>query len=199
MRSDDCHAAIFLDRDGVLNEVVYHQDIGLLDTPFTIEQFKLLPGAAEAVARINRSGYLSILVSNQPGVAKAHFTLETHLAFDAELKCQLAEHGAFLDDCYYCLDHPDSVLPEYRRASLWRKPEPGMLLAAIDKHHLDPSLCWMIGDSVLDIQAAKGANVRSILIGGLHCYTCHLLDERNIRPDIIAKDLAEAINKLLSP
>lgn len=198
MSGSNVNQAIFLDRDGVLNEVVYHHDIGLLDTPFTVQQFKLLPGAAQAVKKINRQGFLAILVSNQPGVAKQHFNLETHRAMDVRLSELLAAHGAILDDRFYCLEHPDAVLSKYRRLSPWRKPAPGMIFAAIQKHRIDPESSWMIGDSVIDIQAAKKAGIRSILVGGLHCYTCRLLEEKGVRPDMMAKDLLEAVDKIFS-
>ncbi|HXY74252.1 MAG TPA: hypothetical protein VEH58_02905, partial [Dehalococcoidales bacterium] len=67
--------AVFLDRDGVINELVFHTEAGLIDSPFTVKQFQLLPGVADSIRRLNRAGYKVLVVSNQPGVAKAHLSL----------------------------------------------------------------------------------------------------------------------------
>ncbi|MCE5270132.1 HAD-IIIA family hydrolase [bacterium] len=197
MKRENKHSAIFLDRDGVINDIVYHQDIGVLDTPFSLEQFKLLPGVARAIKDINDSSYLAILVSNQPGVAKEHFSLDIHNAIDQKMTVLLSEMGAYLDDRYYCLDHPEAILKEYRNDSEWRKPRPGMIIAACQKYGLSAESCWMIGDSVVDIIAAQAAGTRSVMIGKRQCYNCRLLFEKSATPDMFADNLNEAVSRIV--
>ena len=194
---DNSPGAVFLDRDGVLNEIVYHQDLGLLDSPFTLKQFKLMPGSARAVANINKSGLLAILISNQPGVAKKHYAIEVHQAMDRKLTSLLAKESAHLDDRFYCLDHPEARIKKYRKNSDWRKPMPGMILAATAKYSIDRERSWMIGDSIIDIQAAHAAGIKAILIGSLHCYTCRLLAEYQIRPEYAVATIEEAVALIL--
>lgn len=122
--------AVFLDRDGVINELIYHSEAGVIDSPFTVDQFQLLPGVEKAVQRLNLAGYKVIVTSNQPGIAKNHFTPTTLRLMDAKLKKALAVHGAHLDAIYYCYHHPEGRNPKYRMVCHCRKPEPGLLLEA---------------------------------------------------------------------
>ena len=115
-------SAVFLDRDGVLNRIIHHREIGVIDTPFTVAQFKLLPGAAEAVRRINRLGLKAVVVSNQPGIAKGHYTRRTLQAMTDKMIRLLARRGARLDGVYYCLHHPRAVVRAYRSRCACRKP-----------------------------------------------------------------------------
>jgi len=115
---------IFLDRDGVINAVVYDPEHGIIDSPTNVKQFGLLPGAGRAIKRIKEMGFLAVVVSNQPGIAKGKFSLEILQAIDKKMNKELAEFGARLDRTYYCLDHPEAVKKEYRKNSPCRKPNP---------------------------------------------------------------------------
>ena len=122
--------AVFLDRDGTINEIVYYPDLGIIDSPFTVEQFKLLPGAGEAIKMLNQSEFKVVLVSNQPGIAKGHFSIDTFEKIGEEMKTELAAYDAFLDAEYYCLHHPEAKNAEYKENCECRKPKSGLLLKA---------------------------------------------------------------------
>lgn len=145
--------AVFLDRDGTLNEFV-----GFLTRP---EQLTLIPGAAEAVRAINRAGYLAIVVTNQPVIARGECTFETLAAIHEKLETELGRKGAFLDGLYYCPHHPDRGFEgeraAYKKACDCRKPEPGMLLRAAADFHIDLAHSVMIGDSDRDVETGEKA------------------------------------------
>lgn len=152
--------AIFIDRDGVLNEEingVHHPD-----------QLTLLDGVGEALRAANRAGIPVICVTNQPDVAKGLLTTEGLHAVHAALDMRLAESGAYLDDLVYCPHHPEKGWPDevadLKVVCACRKPQPGMLLAASRSHNLDLSRSWLIGDRYADIAAAHAAGARGALV-----------------------------------
>ncbi len=184
--------AVFLDRDGVINALVYHQEHGIIDSPFTEEQFGLLSHAAEAVKKLREMGYRIILVSNQPGIAKGHMTAEVFEKIKKKMERELDSEDAFLDAQYYCFHHPEAVIEEMRAVCDCRKPASGMLLKAAEEMQLDLSRSWMIGDGITDIQAGKGAGTRTILIGTMKCELCHYFSEENSGPEAVCANLLEA-------
>ena len=144
--------AAFLDRDGVL----------IVDSgyPHRLDQLVLIPGAAEAVKRLNEAGYVTVIVTNQSGVARGMFDEETMHGFNTLLVERLAEAGARIDAVYACPFHADAVDARYRHPDHPdRKPNPGMLLKAITEHDLDPARSLMIGDQPSDMEAARRAGV----------------------------------------
>jgi D,D-heptose 1,7-bisphosphate phosphatase len=184
--------AVFLDRDGVINALVYHQEQGIIDSPFTAAQFELLPRVSEAVIKIREMGYRTVLVSNQPGIAKGHLTAAVFEKIRAKMESELARSGAFLDAQYYCFHHPEAVMEAMRVSCDCRKPAPGMLLKAAADMKIDLSCSWMIGDGITDIEAGKSAGTRAILIGKMKCELCHRFDEENCGPEAVCADLLEA-------
>ena len=106
---------VFLDRDGVINELIYYEEAGIIDSPFTAEQFHLLPGAGKAIRRLNDSGFIVLVVSNQPGVAKNHFSLMTLEQMDYKMTREISVDGAHIDRVYYCPHHPEGKNPAYRK------------------------------------------------------------------------------------
>ncbi|MCL0036321.1 HAD family hydrolase [Dehalococcoidia bacterium] len=184
--------AIFLDRDGVINELVYHQEQGIIDSPFTVEQFRLLPGVGEAIRKFNEMGYKVILASNQPGIAKGSLCEETFEKIRQKMKEKLAKEGAFLDGEYYCFHHPEAKIGKLKANCECRKPEPGLLLQAAKEMDIDLSQSWMIGDGLTDVNAGKGAGARTILLGRMKCELCHLMDKEGTSPDFVVPNLLEA-------
>lgn len=190
--------AVFLDRDGVVNELVYYQEHGIIDSPFTAEQLKLFRWAGEAIKKLKETEYKVIIVSNQPGIAKGHLSWETFEKIREKMREQLAEQGAFIDGEYYCFHHPEAVDESLRVNCECRKPKPGLLFQAAREHNIDLSQSWMVGDGLTDVKAGKGAGCRTILLGRMKCELCHLMDEENIRPDAIASNLLEAVQIILT-
>ena len=152
--------AVFLDRDGTINRYV-----GFLKRP---EDFQLIDGAAEAIRRINQSGYLAIVVTNQPVIARGDITWEQLEEIHRKMETLLGTEGANLDDIFICPHHPDSgfagEIPAYKIQCSCRKPKPGLLLQAAEKYNIDLSQSWMIGDSQSDVDAGVAAGCQSIML-----------------------------------
>lgn len=183
---------VFLDRDGVINEVVYHKEMGIIDSPFTVEQFKLLPEVGIAINRFHEQGFKVILVSNQPGLAKDHYDIVVFEKIKEKMKNDLAKADARLDAEYYCFHHPEAKIEKYRKICDCRKPKPGMILQAAKDHDIDISKSWMIGDGINDIQAGLKAGCKTILIGRMKCDLCKILEDKEAKPDFIAANLYKA-------
>jgi len=189
--------AVFLDRDGVINELIYYEETSTIDSPFTVEQFRLCSGAGKAIRRLNDAGFLVIVVSNQPGVAKNHFSMATLQQMNEKMAREIKTDGAHIDRVYYCPHHPEGKNPDYRTECKCRKPEPGLLLQGISDFNLNPKECYMVGDNLTDIQAGQRAGCKTILLGKQKCELCHLMDELNTHPDKIVKNLPEAVEIIL--
>ncbi len=184
--------AVFLDRDGVINKIIYHQEIGVLDTPFTPSQFELLPQVGKSIRMINSMGLKAIVVSNQPGIAKKHFDMVTLKAIDQKMHKALSRQNARLDAVYYCLHHPQAEKKELKRRCKCRKPKPGLLTQAAKDFDLNLKKSYLIGDSVTDIQAGKAVGCTTFLIGNHKCDLCRLLSEKKVKPDFIVPNLYQA-------
>jgi D-glycero-D-manno-heptose 1,7-bisphosphate phosphatase len=147
--------AVFLDRDGTLIEHVHY-----LADPAHV---RLLPGAAEALKRLGRAGFVRVLVTNQSAIGRGMITEARLHEIHAEMNRQLAERGTALDAIYYCPDIPagdDRTKMENHN----RKPGPGMLLRAADELGLDLTASWMVGDLISDVLAGLGAGCRSVMV-----------------------------------
>ncbi len=154
--------AIFLDRDGTINKMV-----GFITKP---EQFELIDGAAEAVKAINKSGYLAIVVTNQPVIARGDCTFEELQTVHEKMETELGKKGAFIDAIYICPHHTDKGFPgerlEYKCDCDCRKPKPGLLLQAAKDFNIDLPESYMIGDSDRDMKVGENAGVKnSIKVG----------------------------------
>lgn len=183
--------AVFVDRDGVINRMIYHREHGIIDSPFTPSQFELLPGAIRGLNLLWQMDYKLIVVSNQPGIAKGHFTRDTFHQIREKMLDVFHQNQVQLLDDYYCLHHPEAVVPEYHGQCSHRKPEPGMLLQAADEHDLDLSSSWMIGDGVTDIMAGKRAGTHTAFIGTPKCYYCEKFTSQDVYPDMVVSSLED--------
>ena len=152
--------AIFLDRDGTINKMV-----GFVTKP---EQFELIEGAAEAIKTINKSGYLAIVVTNQPVIARGDCTFEELQTIHDKMETELGKVGAFVDAIYVCPHHTDKGFegerPEYKCNCDCRKPKPGLLLQAAKDFNIDLSESYMIGDSHRDVEAGENAGVKKSIM-----------------------------------
>lgn len=151
---------IFLDRDGTVNR---HR--GLISNP---EQLELEPEAAEAIKLLNSSGYLIIIVTNQPVVARGMCSVEDVITIHNKLKTLLGQRGAYLDDILFCPHHPDKGYPEenpdYKISCHCRKPEIGMLEECASKYNIDLEKSWVVGDTTTDIQTGINAGTHTALV-----------------------------------
>lgn len=152
--------AVFLDRDGTINKYV-----GFLRN---VDDFELLDGAAEAIRKINASGYLAIVVTNQPVIARGEVSFEEMDEIHNKMETLLGKEGAYLDAIYYCPHHPHKGYagerPELKFDCECRKPKPGMLLQAAADFNIDMSQSWMVGDGENDIKAGQNVGCRTALI-----------------------------------
>ncbi|MEJ8737283.1 HAD-IIIA family hydrolase [Erysipelotrichaceae bacterium HCN-30851] len=152
--------AIFLDRDGTINK-----HIGFLTN---VDDFELLSGTSEAIKKINASGYLAIIVTNQPVIARGEVTVSQLKNIHNKMETLLGLDGAYIDAIYYCPHHPDKGFEgEVEKLKIeceCRKPKPGMLLKAAEDYNIDLSNSYMIGDSDSDIAAGNAAGCKSIKI-----------------------------------
>lgn len=156
--------AVFLDRDGVINRNVFNPATGSHEAPLTAADFVLVPGATQALHQLQAAGFLLFIVSNQPNYAKGKSTLKDLAAIDTRMRRELTSSGITLSAIYYCLHHPNGIIPEYTGPCACRKPSPYFLLCAIRQFHLAPGRSWMIGDRETDILCGHAAGVRTILV-----------------------------------
>lgn len=155
--------AVFFDRDGVLNRAVNYPEWGV-DSPAHPEDLRLYPDAARAVRTVRAWGFLAVLVSNQPGIAKGKYSEQAFQEIDRRLDDLLKAEDAQLDGRFYCLHHPQAVQVEYRQACDCRKPRPGLLLRAAAQFGLDLSGSYLVGDTSSDVGAAESAGCLPLLV-----------------------------------
>lgn len=182
--------AVFLDRDGTLNE-----ETGGVTSP---DQLKLLPGVAEAIHRLNHQGFRVIVVTNQPVVAKGFCTESDVQTIHNKLETLLGGAHAFLDRIYFCPHHPEKGFagerPDLKMDCDCRKPKPGLIQRAAKDLNLDLQASWFVGDSTTDIETAKNAGLKSVLVR-----TGHGGNDGKYRaePDYVFKTLNEAVKFVL--
>jgi len=152
--------AVFLDRDGTINTFN-----GFVTKP---DEFFLIEGAAEAIKKINSLGFLAIVITNQPVIARGDVDFETLDLIHMKMETELGKRGAFIDDLFYCPHHPDKgfegELPEYKTDCECRKPKPGMILNAASKYNIDLFNSYMAGDDRRDIQSGLNAGCRAVYL-----------------------------------
>ncbi|MFZ5720247.1 MAG: HAD-IIIA family hydrolase [Pseudomonadota bacterium] len=182
--------AIFLDRDGVLNE-----EVGRISRP---EDLVLCPGAGEAVARINRTAYRSVVITNQPVIARGDCTEEELAGIHARLDTLLAADHAYVDALYYCPHHPDKgfpgEVPELKFACGCRKPEPGLVRRAAEDLNIDLANSWYIGDMTIDMELARRCGLKFILVETGHAGRDGKYPGE---PEFRAADLSAAVSLIL--
>ena len=182
--------AIFIDRDGTMNV-----SKGFISKADDLE---LIPGTIDAIKAINKSGALAIVITNQPVIARGECSFEELHNIHNKLKTLLGEKGAFVDDIFYCPHHPDKgfegEVPELKFDCECRKPKTGMIEEAVKKYNIDLSKSYMVGDSTMDLETARNAGIKSVLVDtgfagndGKYDRSC----------DIEADNLLDAVEKII--
>lgn len=185
--------AVFLDRDGVMNALLYLAEHGRVDTPLTPEQLRLLPGVAASIRALQTEGFRVMVVSNQPGIAKGQLTPEAFGRLRERLHRLLAQEGVHLDGEYYCLHHPAAVRRPYRTSCDCRKPHPGLILRALKEGGFRAESSFMVGDGLVDVAAGQAAGCRTVLIGHLSSLLSQLMERKRLYPSYLAESLHEAV------
>jgi D,D-heptose 1,7-bisphosphate phosphatase len=182
--------AVFLDRDGTLNK-----EKGHLNDPDALE---LLPGAGEAVRRLNQAGLLALIVTNQPVIARGELSFEGLKRIHARLDGLLGAERAYLDGLYFCPHHPDSgfagEVASLKGPCACRKPEIGLIEAAIRDFGIDPKASWIVGDTTSDIAAGKAAGLRTVLV---QTGAAGKDGRAEVVPDHVADSVADAVSHIL--
>jgi D-glycero-D-manno-heptose 1,7-bisphosphate phosphatase len=189
--------AVFVDRDGVINELVPDPESGRPESPLAPGSVALVPGAASALHRLATAGWALIGVSNQPAAAKATITLPQLYAIHDRVTALLAAEDVAFDDFRLCLHHPDGVVPELSGPCGCRKPAPGMLRDAAAALRLDLAASWMVGDTDADVAAGRAAGCATILVQ--HPGSAHKRTPGRPEADHEVPDLAAAADLILQP
>jgi len=189
------NAAVFLDRDGTINE-----EVGYLSR---LEQIKLFPATFEAIRMINESGMKAVVVTNQSGVARGFFDEDFIDTVHNRINEMLREKDAFIDRFYYCPHHPTEGNDHYLQSCNCRKPKPGMLIKASEELDIDLSRSYMVGDAAKDIELAESVGAKGILVKtgyGKKVISSDLpvpARQTGIKPSYIAEDILDAINWIM--
>jgi D-glycero-D-manno-heptose 1,7-bisphosphate phosphatase len=186
--------AVFLDRDGVINEGVPDPATGLVESPLAVAEVRLLPGVPAALRRLARAGWPLACVTNQPAAAKGRVSVAELGAVHERVLELLAREGVVLDTSRICWHHPEGVVAELAGPCGCRKPAPGMLRSAAAELGVEMAASWMIGDTDADVLAGRAAGARTVLIeypGSAHKRTAQA------QPAFRAGDLASAVNTVL--
>ena len=182
--------AVFLDRDGVLNELAPDPISGEPESPLELADVRLVAGAAAAARSLARAGFTLVCVSNQPAAAKGNASVEQLQAIHERVLALLAREQVQLEASRLCLHHPDGAVSTLSRSCRCRKPQPGMLLDAARGLGLASGASWMVGDTDTDVTAGQRAGCRTILLeypGSTHKRTASAAYE------LVAADLAQAV------
>ncbi len=191
MKKNVKKAAVFLDRDGTINE-----QMGYINHS---SRFILLPGVAEAIARLNDQGIPVVVVTNQSGLARGYFPAELLDEVHDKMKQQLAQKGAHIDGLYICPHHPEAKEEQYRQTCNCRKPKTGLLEQAATELNIDLTRSFMVGDRWSDLKCGVRVGATSILVltgygrGDLQ----YIGPQQEIQPAMMAEDLGEAVTWIL--
>lgn len=160
--------AVFLDRDGVINELVLHGSTNEYEPPHYSHELKILPHAIESLIAIQDLGYVLFLISNQPDYAKGKTSMQNLLDVHRELEKVLKENRIEFKEFFYCYHHPSGVIDEYSYACNCRKPNTYFIEHAAQKYDIDLKSSWIIGDRDSDILCGKNAGLKTISVNYLH-------------------------------
>jgi D-glycero-D-manno-heptose 1,7-bisphosphate phosphatase len=181
MESNVMNKAIFLDRDGVINNNIFYYDTNEWESPRLVSEFQFIDGAIPAIKKLQDTGFLLFIVTNQPSAAKGKTTIQDLKKILNFCENELQKNGIKITKIYCSFNHPKSIIPELAKECKYRKPSAGGLLEAQQEFNLDMKNSWMIGDRDTDIECGKIACVNTI----------------KIAPDAVL-NIIKAVEKILS-
>ncbi len=178
--------AVFVDRDGVLNDLVYHKEEGRVLSPFSAEETRVFPFVAATVKALrDELGFKVIVISNQPGVSKRQFTLGELERMNRKVRRALSKGGTKFDGEYYCLHHPEALVKKYRTVCDCRKPKPGLLLQAAAQKGINLGRSYFVGDSLIDVEAGRRAGCQTVLVGHMTTFLSSMIEKEKATPDYL--------------
>ena len=185
------YRAVFLDRDGTINE-----EVGYVNH---LDRFTLLPRVGQAIRLLNQQGIRTVVITNQSGVARGYFPESLVHLVHQKMKDHLEREGAHLDGIYYCPHHPEIGEPPYRQKCRCRKPGTGLIERAVKELELDPFQSYMIGDRGVDVEFGNQFGAKRILVltGYGKGEWEYRRDQWKFKPDHVAPDLYEAVQWIL--
>ena len=179
--------ALFVDRDGVINELVWYPDTAEWAAPRTVADIRMVAGSADALERAAGSGWTIFVVTNQPDYAKGRMTMEELESVHAKVV-----EGLPIRKSYVCIHHPDAVVPELRQHCACRKPSPQPLHDAAREFEVDLKASWMIGDRDTDLACGRSAGCRVALVENPHSSG----GQGTMEPDLRGRSLAEILKRV---
>ena len=187
------HRAVFFDRDGVIDEIVWNDDIEQLDSPLCINDFRYREGVIEMLRHVAEKGYLIFVITNQPAAAKGKTEMEVLYKINDWMMDDLKSKGIHVEGVYMCPHHPNGDgcerYPFLIRECSCRKPRPGLIEEVISVYNINIKESFMIGDSITDILAGKACGLKTIFVGGIKCDACKKLGKAE--PDYVVKNIRE--------
>ncbi len=183
--------AIFLDRDGVINELIYSSETNEFEPPHKAEDLKIFDGVFEALKDFREAGYKLFLISNQPDHAKGKTSLEKLYEVHAELNKKLTENKILFEEYFYCYHHPEGNVPGYSVECECRKPKTYFVNKAVSDYAININESWLIGDRDKDIECGKNSGLKTVLIKSR-------INIISSKPDYEAINLKQASEIILS-
>ena len=190
---DEVRAAIFLDRDGVINPLVFNPTTLEYESPHYPNDFAIYPNAITALKNLQERGFLLFLVSNQPSYAKGKTSMNNLNAIHDLLINKLESNNIYFTKYYYCYHHPNGVVPELTKICDCRKPGIKFIMDANEQFNVDLTTSYFIGDQDTDVICGQNANMKTVLILNEHSYK----KRGSSSPDLMATNLLEASELIL--
>ena len=191
--SREMKKAVFLDRDGVINRLVYNAVTDQFESPHREEDLEFFPWSINALRALQQKGYMLFLISNQPSHAKGKTPLERIKAIHARFDEILRGEEITFSEYYYCYHHPQGIVDEYTCECQCRKPKPYFIVKAKEEYGFDESASWLVGDRDSDIFCGEQAGLRTILIRESHSVG----HQGKSSPTLSADTLEDAVDMIL--
>lgn len=192
MGIDKVNKAVFLDRDGVLNEMFYDIETNEFRPPHSTDEVRFIQNSIDAVRLLNKNKYLIFVVSNQPDYAKGKTDIKNIYEVKEYIKNQLSNNGCSIDKYYYCYHHPEGIVDGYKIKCECRKPGTMFVESAVKEYSVNRKNSFFIGDRMTDIQCGINSGLKTIFIQN----KIYKLDD-SVLPDYTVNDLYSAVNKIL--